>query len=174
MTGVDGRTDMNDVDNELGWDLSLADAMNTYNPALVVLHEKGYWLYFVPDERPDVGGDYWAIKDQRIFTALDPLRLLGLVALWEHDGDAWQSHERSDVWSAVNDAGFAKNDFRDLDDAAFARLIEQYYPLFERLGQPLPGGVNRAEMATLVRGLTHEPEMAEADEGEPGTDQQGE
>ena len=135
--------------------LSLTDAGSTYNPALVVLRDKGYSLYFVPDERPAFFGDYLAIKERRVFSATDPLRLLGLVALWEHEGDDWYWHERDDVLTRIERIGFADDDFRSLDDATFAHLVAYLRPLFALLDTELPEVATRAEVAHRVRSLSH-------------------
>ena len=71
--------------------LQLADAMNTYSVALLVLKEKGYNIGIEPteDDDDDELGQWYADKDGRKFWAWDPLRLLGLVTLWENRGDDW-------------------------------------------------------------------------------------
>ncbi len=45
--------------------LRLADAGNTYDPALAVVIAKGYTVYLLPDQREEYLGDFWAIKDGR-------------------------------------------------------------------------------------------------------------
>ncbi len=88
--------------------LKMADAMNTYNVALLTLKQKGYRLWLDPSENNQ--GDYgqWcAEKDGRMFIAWDPLRLLGLVGIWEQRGDDWrQRTEEDDLYSKIpKDAG---------------------------------------------------------------------
>lgn len=68
----------------------LAEAMNTYDPALLVLQEKGYRLHSELGDPDSEWADWIATKDDRQFIATDPLALLGLVAIWEQRGDAWQ------------------------------------------------------------------------------------
>src|SRR5882757_7587104 len=65
----------------------LADAGNTYNPALLVLRAHGFEL----DLKLKPGGpsDWIATKGLRRFVGTDPLMLLGLVRVWEHFGDDW-------------------------------------------------------------------------------------
>ena len=67
--------------------LKLADAMNTYSPALQVISGRGYQITFSPAEHGE--GDWEASAGDRVFCATDPLRLLGLIALWESRGDNW-------------------------------------------------------------------------------------
>lgn len=65
----------------------IADAMNTYNVALNIIKEKGYKIFLYPDEREEFLGDFWAIKGSREFIGSDPLRLLGVISIWENTGD---------------------------------------------------------------------------------------
>jgi hypothetical protein len=77
--------------------LKIADAMNTYNVALLTLQHKGYRLWLEPsDENEDEYGEWCAEKDGRVFIAWDPLRLLGLVAMWEDRGDDWHRKKGED------------------------------------------------------------------------------
>jgi hypothetical protein len=88
--------------------LQMADAMNTYNAALLVLQDKGYRLWLEPsDENEEEYGRWHAERDGRVFVAWDPLRLLGLVAIWEHRGDDWrQRKDEEDLYSRIpKDAG---------------------------------------------------------------------
>jgi hypothetical protein len=75
--------------------LQIVDAMNTFSVALLVLKEKKYNLGIEPteDEDDDELGQWYAEKEGRKFWAWDPLRLLGLVALWEIRGDDWALSE---------------------------------------------------------------------------------
>jgi hypothetical protein len=68
----------------------LADAMNTYNPALLVLQERGYKIWLELSEDESELGTWWASKDEADFAAFDPLRLLGLVIIWEQRGVQWE------------------------------------------------------------------------------------
>lgn len=82
--------------------LRLADSMNTYNAALIALRDKGYRIWLEPDEDDEDLGDFWAHKDGRDFVAADPLRLLGLVAMWEARGDDWHpTQDEPDVYEEV-------------------------------------------------------------------------
>jgi hypothetical protein len=66
---------------------SLIAAGNTYNPSLITLRTKGYFLWTerLGDER-----NLWcARKEARDFAGYTPIELLGVVALWEHLGEAW-------------------------------------------------------------------------------------
>jgi hypothetical protein len=135
----------------------LADAMNTWNSALVVLRRKGYQLYIYPDEREGYLGDYWAIKDQRDFIAKDPLRLLGLVGIWEYFGDQWENTLEERIDSALMDTAFPEEDdtdladyYADFDDEAFAALVEHLRPFFEAIGKPLPDAIARPELGRIM------------------------
>lgn len=60
--------------------MKLTDAMNTYNPALEKMSKMGYKISIVENEE---SFDWEAKKDDAIFIAADPLRLLGLISIRE-------------------------------------------------------------------------------------------
>jgi len=71
--------------------MKLADAMNTYNPALEIIVEKGYKIKIVDNED---SFDWKAIKCDNEFIASDPLRLLGIINLHEEKGTDWNSFKK--------------------------------------------------------------------------------
>lgn len=66
--------------------------MNTYNPALEVIVEKGYKIIIVDNEE---SFDWKAIKKGEEFLASDPLRLLALITVFEKKGENWNSFKES-------------------------------------------------------------------------------
>jgi hypothetical protein len=69
--------------------VKIASAGNTIVPAYLALLEKGYRVSRVG---VDEHGETWqALKESEEFIAEDPLTLLGLVALYEARGAAWQA-----------------------------------------------------------------------------------
>jgi hypothetical protein len=69
--------------------VKIASAANTIVPAYLALLEKGYRVSRVGvDEREET---WQALKESEEFVAEDPLTLLGLVALYEMRGTAWQA-----------------------------------------------------------------------------------
>jgi hypothetical protein len=69
----------------------IAEALNLRNPALFVLRGKGYKLGAHDSSNEHFNQITWyAIKDKRMFCAYEPIVLLGIVAMWETLGDAWQ------------------------------------------------------------------------------------
>lgn len=140
-------------DDEFTWTFRLTDALNTHNPALAVLRDKGYHLYFIADERPEFYGDYWAIQDGRVFIGSSPVALLGLVALWEHFGDEWRDRVTEDILSQVNYVPAIDNDFASLEDDAFQWQAAHFRLLFDAIGEPLPVDVSRTELSRAVRDL---------------------
>ena len=67
----------------------LSEVHDVGNVAIITLRQKGYRIWWEASERPSAD-DWWAEKEGRKFGARSPLSLLGLVALWESRGDAWQ------------------------------------------------------------------------------------
>ena len=77
--------------------MKLAEAMNTYSPALLVLQELGFQLAVERTRESEKWKTWVARKDDRTFFASDPLVLLGLVSLWQHRGDSWQMKAGEDA-----------------------------------------------------------------------------
>lgn len=74
--------------------MKLADAMNTYNPALALITKKGYKIRIEPSDNNEEAGNWCAKKEDDNFIASDPLRLLALISLWEELGESWNiGHE---------------------------------------------------------------------------------
>jgi hypothetical protein len=118
--------------------LRLVDAGNAESPALAVIIAKGYTVYLLPDDRDEYLGDFWAIKEGRDFIASDPLRLLGLIALWEYTGDDWQAL-KGDFYRQVIDRAFPEEEhYKTMDEAAFQQEMTHYQPFFEALRLPMP------------------------------------
>jgi len=86
---------------KINWDnysFCIRIAGNTYPRSLMVLHKKGYelrnWCVCSVDENNKETYEqdtYEALKDGKLFSALTPVELLGLVALWEARGDSWRN-----------------------------------------------------------------------------------
>lgn len=64
--------------------------INLYDRALTIIKRKGFELFLYPNNIDDSNvGTYFAKKDNRDFSAEDPLRLLGMITIWEVQGDDW-------------------------------------------------------------------------------------
>lgn len=70
----------------------LKDAMNTYNPALEVIQNKGFKISIVDYEE---NFDWKAYNDKNEFIASDPLRLLGLIIIYENMGENWNDFKEN-------------------------------------------------------------------------------
>lgn len=79
---------------------SLVASGNTYNPSLIVLRDKGYEIWL---EKGENGSLWCARKADQDFLAYSGPELLGLVALWEHLGDAW-NQQRPDIYGELMEA----------------------------------------------------------------------
>jgi hypothetical protein len=68
----------------------LVAAGNSYNPALIVLRDKGYKVW------AEVDGDgllWCATRDDREFMGYSPPELLGICCVWETLGEGWNIQE---------------------------------------------------------------------------------
>ena len=78
---------------------------NVWNTCLLILQSRGYWLFLVgdPDETRSISHCTWAAeKDGMTFRADNPIELLGLTAIFEHqqpvaDTPYWWRLEGDDV-----------------------------------------------------------------------------
>ncbi len=82
----------------------LVDACNTWNPALLVIREKGYHIgiyepTYDEGEKPsdDDRGHFYARKASHEFVAGDPLSLLGLITIWESRGEDWSRDDDPEI-----------------------------------------------------------------------------
>ena len=133
----------------------IADAMNTYNSALSIIKSKGYKLFFYPNNTEDFHGDFIAIKGPRQFMGSDPLRVLGLISIWENTGDDWQnsSHFEEDIYDTVLSRALPDTveDYNKLTDIEFNDFVTDYRLFFrEILDKPFPENPTRQEMFDLI------------------------
>ena len=133
--------------------------MNTYKYALTVVRDKGYKIFLLPDTREEFLGDYWAVKGGRDFIASDPLRLLGLIGIWERYGDDWYTGSNQPD-SLLNDKILDRalpdkvSDFEQLSDEEFAEFVADYQVFFATLElDEIKEGINREEMFHLINDL---------------------
>jgi hypothetical protein len=135
----------------------IADAANTYNWALTIIKSKGYKIFLYPDSREEYYGDFWAIKGKREFIGSDPLRLLGIIALWETLGDNWQTQhmlKSEDLYGEINKNAFPDSisEIENLTDTQFAELVSDYRIFFNSIHQidKLPLDITRQKFFDLV------------------------
>jgi len=65
----------------------LAESMDSYNAALITLQQRGYNVWLNPKKNEFALGEWCANKKGTELMASDPLKLLGLMALWEQHDD---------------------------------------------------------------------------------------
>lgn len=115
----------------------IADAANTCNTALQIIKTKGYKVFLYPDSRENYSGDFWAIKGSKEFIGADPLRLLGVISIWENKGDDWQNNNlvKEDVFNEIINKAFPDSveDLNKLTNIKFNKLAKDYKMFFERI-----------------------------------------
>jgi hypothetical protein len=129
----------------------LADAGNTWNPALLVIREKGYGVYRWPTGEKDACDDLVAIKDGRAFFAQNPVSLLGLIAMWERLGDGWRTQGYPDEDGRILDFTYPSDQYADLDDDAFSELVAYLKPYLAGLHDlKIPPDITREQLAKVM------------------------
>ncbi|WP_299242910.1 hypothetical protein [uncultured Aquimarina sp.] len=133
---------------------TIADAMNTYNIALKIIRSKGYKIFLIPDKREKYMGDFCAVKGNRKFIGGDPLRVLGLVSIWENTGDDWQSHmPEEDFYDEILSRAYPDSveDYNKLSDKEFKDFVMDYSMFFtDVLDEKFPKSPSREDMFQLV------------------------
>jgi len=143
---------------EMKGECRIADARNTYNLALKIIKSKGYKIFLYPDEREEYLGDFWAIKGKREFIGSDPLRLLGIISIWENTGDDWRNNNFSeeDLYDTILSRALPDNveDFNKLLDEEFRDLVSDYKVFFNNvIKKQIPDNPSTQEMFNLVKSL---------------------
>ncbi|MEW7280369.1 hypothetical protein ABW636_17395 [Aquimarina sp. 2201CG1-2-11] len=132
----------------------IADAMNTYNLGLKIILSKGYKIFLIPDKREGYVGDFCAVKGSRTFFGSDPLRLLGIISIWENTGDDWQSHmPEEDFYDEILSRAYPDSveDYNKLSDKEFADFVSDYRMFFEDvLYEKFPKNPSREDLFQLV------------------------
>ncbi len=85
--------------------MKLTDSMNTYNPALTVIKEKGYELTIQDQDDDDF--DWVASKEGVELIASNPLALLALVVIAEEKGEKWNICP-SNLYDSILDEFFSE------------------------------------------------------------------
>lgn len=143
----------------------IADAMNTYNSALRIIKSKGYKIFLYPDSREEYYGDYWATKNGRDFIGGDPLRLLGVISIWENLGDDWRGSSQlpeEDIYDQIASISFpdSPKDFDHYTDKEFQNILKDYQIFFDRiyLDVKLSDNTTREEFFEIVDNFYKETE----------------
>jgi len=76
------------------YDLRIRIAGNTEIPCFSAIKAKGYNVALTHYKDSEYS-DWSAEKDNRLFSATNPVELLGLIAMWEMRGDDWRAKGRN-------------------------------------------------------------------------------
>jgi hypothetical protein len=82
--------------------MKLTATGNSESACLQSIFDKGYKITFkVFDEElyKEIICEYRAIKNKNEFSAFSPMELLGLIHMWELQGNNWTSEDN--VWSRI-------------------------------------------------------------------------
>lgn len=147
--------------NSKGEELHITDHPNVNNHALTALRRKGYRLLVIPPGDDHTEAWYWALKDERSFDAPDPIRLLGLVSVWEAFGDDWYDRPGipvEDLMDRLWQRGDPEHahDFGAMSDDEFDSMLNDYIAFSGRPQFPdvtVEPGMTRDELFEVVRQL---------------------
>jgi len=139
--------------------------INLYNRALTIIKRKGYELFLYPNNSDDLTvGTYFAKKDNRDFNADDPLQLLGMINIWEEQGDDWWNNPNYPS-EKINDALMTESypdsvaDFEALDDEKYLDFVQKCQSFFS-LGMfpdiEIKSDISRKELFEIISSLGKE------------------
>lgn len=137
----------------------MSEHINLHDRALTIIKKKGYELFLYPSNEDSLDiGTYFAKKDGRDFNASNPLSLLGMINIWEEQGDDWwdnpkfQSERISD--QLINEVyPDSLDDYHNLDDEQFLTFVKKCKSFFE-LGMfpniKITDNITRAELFYII------------------------
>lgn len=132
----------------------LSAEANTYNSALRIIKSKGYKIFLYPTESEEFYGNYWAIKEKRDFIAEDPLRLLGIITIWETNGDNWSGSNHENIRDKIASNAFPDSvaDIEKLSEEDFEVLVKDYTVFLNRIfpKQVLPANPTRQTFFDVI------------------------
>lgn len=137
-------------------DWRISDHSNTYNSALRIIKSKGFKIFLYPVEAAGDYGSYWAIKEKRNFLADDPLRLLGIITIWETFGDDWikQQFNYDNVFDEIASKAYPDSvaDIEKLSKNEFDNLVADYRIFLNRIFPKdiIPQNVTRQEFYNIL------------------------
>ncbi|MBC7865558.1 MAG: hypothetical protein IAF38_21470 [Bacteroidia bacterium] len=116
----------------------MTDHPNIFQYALAIIKSKGFKLYKIHHRTKENMGLYtwWAIKGKRNFDASDPLRLLGMISIWEEYGDDWYHQPKKAIEkekSILSSYEFPENteEFAKLNDEDFFAVVRDFKEYME-------------------------------------------
>jgi hypothetical protein len=86
--------------------MKLAEAMNTYNPALFIIKNKGFDIKIRLNENQDEIERWIAKKKDLEVIGFNPLSLLGLVIIAEQLGENWRQTDTGNLYDEILEQDF--------------------------------------------------------------------
>ena len=86
--------------------MKLAEAMNTYNPALFEIKKMGYEISLeLTDDGLDISA-WKAMKNNIEVFGFNPLSLLGLIIIAEQYGESWKHIDTGNLYDEILEQDF--------------------------------------------------------------------
>jgi len=81
--------------------MKLAEAMNTYNPALYAIKNRGFDIKIRLNENQDEIERWIAQKQNLEIIGFNPLSLLGLIIIAEQYGENWRQIDTGNLYDEI-------------------------------------------------------------------------
>lgn len=91
--------------------MGLRIAMNTFEPALDIIKDKGFLISCDISKENDNYNEWVAIKDDFEISATNPVELLGLVLIYENFGEDWLKKQYSSNYMDYIDSKYDSKGF---------------------------------------------------------------
>lgn len=141
---------------------SMTAHINLYDRALTIIKKKGYELFLYPNNIDDSNiGIYFARKDKRDFNADDPLTLLGMITIWEEQGDDWwdnPNYPTERITAELMDESYPDSveDFEAFDHEkylAFVKKCQSFFSLGMFPDIEITSDTSRKELFEIISNL---------------------
>jgi hypothetical protein len=148
----------------------IGDHPNLYNRALTIIKRKGYELFLFPvkEDYPSAGV-FYAKKGNRNFSADDPLRLLGIINIWETHGDSWYDapkFESEKIKQQLMNEAYpdSAEDYEALSPeeyTAFVKKCQSFFSLFYLPKVKVPDDIEAEDLFAIISSLTNDDDYDE-------------
>jgi len=138
----------------------MTDHPNLYKKALTIIKRKGYQLILWPTQQKNSLGTFIASKENRDFFAEDPLRLIGMITIWEELGNNWYTSSAFDSENILNELQEeaypdSYSDYENFNDERLHAFIKKCQYFFKKDYMPDIEIKKNISPAELYKAIVH-------------------
>jgi hypothetical protein len=116
----------------------MTDHPNLYNKALTIIKRKGFELFLWPAPKKNISlGTFIASKENCDFFAEDPLRLIGMITIWEELGNDWYTSPEfssENILNQLQEEAYpdSHSDYDNFDDEQYSTFVKKFQYFFQK------------------------------------------